>query len=160
QKEHRFSAMLAAEGVEGPDPNEHAPEEHAHAEDHRHAGHGHDEATLVHLDDHGHGAAHDHVTHDHGGAHDHGSPSAPPPAPAEAHGHHDAHAHEPHESPWVITVALSILAMLGIFGGHFWLTHPLGVFDAHPWFEKLVSPVSLYGEEVASWCAPEPSGAA
>jgi NADH-quinone oxidoreductase subunit L len=60
----------------------------------------------------------------------------------------------------VITVALMILAVLGIFGGHFWLTDPLGVFHAHPWFDKLVSPASLYGEEVASWCAPEPTGAA
>ena len=66
----------------------------------------------------------------------------------------------PHESPRVITVALMILAVLGVFGGHFWLTDPIGVFDAHPWFEKLVTPATLYGEEIASWCAPEPTGAA
>jgi len=60
----------------------------------------------------------------------------------------------------VITVALLILAVFGVFGGHFWLTDPLGVFHAHPWFGKLVTPASLYGEEVASWCAPVPVGAA
>jgi NADH:ubiquinone oxidoreductase subunit 5 (subunit L)/multisubunit Na+/H+ antiporter MnhA subunit len=145
-KEHRFSAMLAAEGVEGPDPNEHAPEEHGHEAAHGHDDHGHEE-------------------HDHGGAHAHGHRAEHAPAPAhpahhEEHGGHGAHAHEPHESPWVITVALMILAALGIFGGHFWLTDPLGVFHPHPWFEELVTPASLYGEEVARWCAPEPAGEA
>ena len=157
QAQHRFSAMLAAEGVEGPDPNEHAPTDQGHAE------HGHGEAHGGH-DAHGHEAhAHD---HGHAGAHglDHGH-AKPAPAPHhdvhhDEHAGHGGHAHEPHESPWVITVALMILAVLGIFGGHFWLTDPLGVFDAHPWFEKLVTPASLYGEEVASWCAPEPVGEA
>jgi NADH:ubiquinone oxidoreductase subunit 5 (subunit L)/multisubunit Na+/H+ antiporter MnhA subunit len=119
--------MLAAEGVEGPDPNEHAEPVVAH---------GHDEH-------HGHEAKH-----------------APAHADHRGHGEHGGHAHEPHESPWVITVALMILALLGVFGGHFWLLEPHKVFDAHPWFEQLVSPASLYGEEVARWIAPEPTGEA
>src|SRR5262245_6066831 len=46
-EEHRFSAMLAAEGVEGPDPNEHAHDEGGHGEAHGghddpgHGGHAH-----------------------------------------------------------------------------------------------------------------------
>src|SRR5262245_8117301 len=122
-EEHRFSAMLAAEGVEGPDPNEHAPTVQEHGAEHGHeAAHGHDDhghATLVHLEEHGHGDAHDLGHH---GEH---APAPAHPAHHEEHGGHGAHAHEPHESPWVITVALMILATLGIFGGHFWLTDPL-----------------------------------
>src|SRR6185503_3485040 len=55
QAQHRFSGQLAAEGVEGPDPNEHAPEELGHGAAHgSHDDHGH----AAH--DHGHAAAHDH----------------------------------------------------------------------------------------------------
>src|SRR5262249_37570249 len=62
RKEHRFSAMLAKEGVEGPDPNEHAPEEPVHGA--AHGGHGeHDHLTVVHLEEHGHAGAHDHGHH-------------------------------------------------------------------------------------------------
>src|SRR5262249_22525266 len=103
KEEHRFSAMLAREGVEGPDPHEHADDPHA-----------------VHeaLDEHGERGDdhHGHAVH---------APAQPAHA-ARAHhgqehgGHGEHHAHEPHESPAVITVALAILAFLGIFGGHFW----------------------------------------
>ncbi len=37
-KEHMYSAQIAAEGVEGPDPNEHGPEDGGH-DDHGHADH-------------------------------------------------------------------------------------------------------------------------
>jgi NADH-quinone oxidoreductase subunit L len=157
QKEHRFSVLLAAEGVEGPDPNEHAEPVVAHG--------GHDE----HGHEHGHGdaPAHDHGHAEHGHAQAKHAP-APVHAHAVEHGHgghgghddHGGHAHEPHESPRVMTVALMILGLLGIFGGHFWLFEPQKVFDAHPWFEKLVSPATLYGPEIAEWIAPEPTGAA
>jgi NADH-quinone oxidoreductase subunit L len=152
QKEHRFSAMLAVEGVEGPDPHEHA----AHDEHHEHAAtQGHDDHGHAHAAEHGH----DHSSHAHAQ-----HPSAPAVAHVaharDSHGHHEEHAHEPHESPAVMTVALMILGLLGIFGGHFWLTDPLGVLDPHPWFAQLVTPASLYGHEVAEWCAPEPTGAA
>jgi NADH-quinone oxidoreductase subunit L len=108
-EEHRFSAMLAAEGVEGPDPNEHADPISAHGghEDHGQGGHAH---------------------------------------------------HVPHESPKVITIALMILAFLGLFGGHFWLTAPHTAFSGHPWFETLVTERSLYGPEIAEWIAPDPVG--
>jgi NADH-quinone oxidoreductase subunit L len=145
--EHRYSAQLAAEGVEGPDPNEHAaPEEHHH-EHHaeHHAPHGHD--------DHGHG----HAAHEHGHAHHAPAQKAEHVVHAGAHGGHDDHghhAHEPHESPLVMTAALVILGFLGVFGGHFWLTAPQTAWSGHPWFEALVSEQSLYGPEIADWISP------
>ena len=57
----------------------------------------------------------------------------------------------------MITAALVILAFLGIFGGHFWLTAPQTAWSGHPWFETLVSEQSLYGPEIAEWLAPEPA---
>jgi NADH-quinone oxidoreductase subunit L len=86
------------------------------------------------------GAAEAHAHHDHGHddhGHDH-----------EGHGHDDqGHAHLPHESPWPITVALSCLALLGIFGGHFWPATPTDPLAQHtePWFLRLVSLERLYG---------------
>ncbi len=140
QAQHRFSAMLAAEGVEGPDPNEHAePVGHAagqggHAEEHGHT-HAHHapaakEKHVAHAPRH---AEHGHADHGHGG-------------------------HEPHESPLVMTAALMILAFLGTFGGHFWLSAPQTALSGHPWFEELVTVQSLYGPEIAEWVAPEPVG--
>jgi NADH-quinone oxidoreductase subunit L len=155
-KEHRFSAQLAAEGVEGPDPNEHAEEPAAHGahDDHGHAAHAH-EHHAAHPHGHAHEQEHGHAKHAPKGAH---------AAHAEAHGGHGAHgerhAHEPHESPAVMTVALVVLALLGIFGGHFWLTDPLGILHAHSWFAQLVTPSSLYGPEIAAFVAPEHAGAA
>ena len=62
-----------------------------------HAGHGHDHVDAVHShDDHVHGDDH------HGGHDDHG------------HGHG---AHEPHESPWVVTLPLILLAIPSIVIG-------------------------------------------
>jgi len=104
QAQHRFSAMLAAEGVEGPDPNEHG----AHGE--HSAEHGEHE-------EHGPGDAHG---HEHGG-HEHGhghaqhvpAPKAQHVVHAEEHGDHAGHAeHVPHESPLVMTLALAILAIV------------------------------------------------
>jgi NADH-quinone oxidoreductase subunit L len=51
----------------------------------------------------------------------------------------DQHVHDhAHESPATITIALSGLALLGIFGGQFWLAN-LDVLGSHAtWFETLV----------------------
>ena len=62
QAQHRYSAMLAAEGVEGPDPHEHGGhDEHgsdvAHATEH---GHDHGDGHGAHASDHGHA----HVPHE------------------------------------------------------------------------------------------------
>ena len=83
------------------------------------------------------------------------------------HDHHDdgnedhAHAHVPHESPLPIVAAISILALLGLFGGHFWLTQgdPLLKHGTEPWFVKLASPDSMYGHDVGGWIAPYPTEA-
>lgn len=166
-KEHRYSAMLAAEGCEGPDPNEHAAHGDEHGDAHHGGGH----------DDHGHAPAHaeahGHGGHDHGGHHDHGHADHghAKHAPAKKHeahvvhaeehaehGHGDHHAHEPHESPAVMTVALVILAFLGVFGGHFWLLDLGAPINGHPWFEWLVTPVNLYGKEIAEWVSPTLTG--
>jgi len=121
QEQHAYSAQLAAEGYEGPPP------------------HGHDA--------HGHGAA-----HGHGDAHGHGHESA-----HEAHGHdphsHDGHSGKPHESPRTMTIALVILAFFGMLGGHFWLfdpAHLIHFWHSEPWFTKLVTLESMYGE-VGPW---------
>jgi len=148
---HRFSESLARTGYEGPDPHEHAE-------------------PVVAIADHGHGHG-EHGAHGHHEDAHHGHHAQPQVAHAAApahvahavhahaeHGAHDAHGHEPHESPRVITIALAILALLGVFGGHFWLFEPHKVLHAHPWFEQLVTPASMYGEEVAHWMAPEPTG--
>ena len=77
------------------------------------------------------------------------------------HGHDDhGHAHEPHESPLNITLALSILAFFGLFGGHFWRLQgdPL-LHHSKPWFVQSVSEGQLYGAAVGGWLAPEPIGA-
>jgi NADH-quinone oxidoreductase subunit L len=77
------------------------------------------------------------------------------------HDHHDEHhadehhAHVPHESPLPIAVAISVLALLGFFGGHFWplAGDPL-LSHSEPWFVKLVSAESAYGHEVAAFLEP------
>jgi len=75
----------------------------------------------------------------------------------DGHGHHEEHAHTPHESPWPMTAALCGLALLGILGGHFWLSTPTDPLAGHtsPWFLRLVSLESMYGGRVAALPATE-----
>ncbi len=98
-----------------------------------------------------------HHDDDHGDAHAEHGHDAPHAEHAHAAHGHDAHAHEPHESPWPMTVALCILAFLGMFGGHFWLLDLPGAVafwhGAHTWFESIVSLDSLYGPAVGAWAA-------
>ena len=76
---------------------------------HAHSEHGHDDA---HHDAH-HDARHDEHHDEHHDAH-HG----------DEHGHgHGHHAHEPHESPWVVTVPLILLSIPAIASG--WLIGPM-----------------------------------
>ncbi len=72
-------------------------------------GHGHDDhaSSAAHAkhDAHGHDDAHAHETH----------------AEPDAHGHaHDAHGHDakPHESPWVVTLPLILLAIPSVVIGY------------------------------------------
>lgn len=82
-------------------------------------------------DDHGHGHD-DHAAHDAHGGHDDG------------HGHDDhGHGHTPHESPTNMAIPLIVLGLLGVFGGHMWLTgDPLS--DKGTWFTRLVRWEDMY----------------
>jgi NADH-quinone oxidoreductase subunit L len=42
----------------------------------------------------------------------------PHPGEHDDHGHDDGHAHEPHESPWVVTAPLILLALPSVFIGY------------------------------------------
>ncbi len=72
------------------------------------------------------------------------------------HGHDDHGHHEPHESPPAMLISIVVLALLGIFGGHFWL---MGDPMAHhgTWFTKLVTYESLFGTKVGAWLEPHHS---
>ena len=57
----------------------------------------------------------------------------------KAHGHH-AHGHDPHESPWTMTLVLSVLAVLAIVGG--WIGWPAALHGIHPTpFQRWLAPV-------------------
>lgn len=91
-------------------------------------------------------------------------------------GHDDAHldehsVHEPHESPWVMTVPLVVLAVLSTFGGLIGVPFALGsLVSDHPvnYIEQTLDPVSSsvpdaghHGGEAApageiGWLTPEP----
>ncbi|MGH9969930.1 MAG: NADH-quinone oxidoreductase subunit L [Pyrinomonadaceae bacterium] len=58
------------------------------------------------------------------------------------HSHHDVH--EPHESPWVMTAPLVVLAVLSTFGGLLGVSYALGsLFTDHPvnYIERTLEPV-------------------
>jgi NADH-quinone oxidoreductase subunit L len=137
EREHMYASLLAEQGRGGyivyhDDPG-HGSEHHGHGEE-RVSGEAHIELEPALAGrPHGADAAH------------------------EPHGHDDrghGHAHVPHESPLPIVVAISILALLGIFGGHFWLLGDPLVHHTDPWFVKLVTAESAYGPEVAAFLEP------
>jgi len=59
--------------------------------------------------------------------------------------HHDDHAvHEPHESPWLMTVPLIVLAILSTIGGFIGVPYALGsLVGLHPtnYIEQTLDPV-------------------
>ena len=79
-------------------------------------GHGHDDHAAVahaaHGDDHGHG----HNAAEAGDAHAHHDETIPAAHEEEDHGHHD-HGGKPHESPWVVTLPLVLLAIPSVIIG-------------------------------------------
>jgi NADH-quinone oxidoreductase subunit L len=59
----------------------------------------------------------------------------------KGHGHHD-HGHDPHESPWTMTLVLSVLAVLALVGG--WVGWPAALHGIHPTpFQRWLAPVLL-----------------
>ena len=74
--------------------------------------------------------------------------------------HHEGHVGPPHESPWMMTVPLMVLAVLAIFGGL--LNLPFGNLDfLHQWLEavpfieatELVSTTSTGVEAILVTCS-------
>jgi NADH-quinone oxidoreductase subunit L len=61
------------------------------------------------------------------------------------HAGRDHHAaHEPHESPWTMTVPLMVLAVLSTFGGLMGVSYAIGsIFSSHPvnYIEETLAPV-------------------
>jgi NADH-quinone oxidoreductase subunit L len=74
------------------------------------------------------------------------------------HGAHDAHAgghagghgvHEPHESPWTMTVPLIILAVLSTFGGLVGIPYALSGGKITNYFEHTIEPAIAHAPETA-----------
>ncbi len=101
--------------------------------------HGHG---VVYSDSHGHAAP---------GLEEHGAQSSGSSSLVREAGHDSgqaAHPHPVHESSWVMTVPLIILAILSVIGG--WVGVPLA-FGGHNAFEHFLHPVfSTMPEEVAT----------
>jgi NADH-quinone oxidoreductase subunit L len=58
-----------------------------------------------------------------------------------------------------MTIALMVLAFLGVFGGHFWLATPTDPLAHHgTWFTKVVSVESMYGAKVAGFVEARQAG--
>ncbi|QHJ01180.1 NADH-quinone oxidoreductase subunit L [Xylophilus rhododendri] len=93
--------FLVFHGKERYDQN---PDAHGHGHD-DHAAHGHD-------DGHGHG----HNAAEAGDGHVHHEATISAAHEEEDHGHHD-HGGKPHESPWVVTVPLILLAIPSVIIG-------------------------------------------
>ncbi|HKR60696.1 MAG TPA: NADH-quinone oxidoreductase subunit L [Pyrinomonadaceae bacterium] len=88
----------------------------------------------------------------------------------EAEAHHQG-VHEPHESPWIMTVPLIVLAVLSTVGGLIGVPYALGsLFSEHPtnYIEQTLEPVishtppaTAHGSETSQagsiiWLSPEP----
>src|SRR6185436_9636499 len=65
-------------------------------------------------------------------------------APAHEDAPHEHHVHEPHESPWVMTAPLIVLAILSTFGGLIGVPYAISsLFGGHPenYIERTLDPV-------------------
>jgi NADH-quinone oxidoreductase subunit L len=82
--------------------------------------------------------------------------------------HHATHAHEPHESPWLMTAPLIVLAILSTVGGLIGVPYALSsLFGGHPenYIERVLDPVIAKAPEKARagepgsepiWLSPPP----
>jgi NADH-quinone oxidoreductase subunit L len=116
----------------------------AAADAHGHAGHGHDAGGHAgHDEAHGHGA---HAAHGHDDAHAaHGADAHDEEDDAhDAHGGH--HGGTPHESPWTITMVLSILAIGS--GLTLFLGIPMAWTGKAPLLEHWLEPVVVATNDV------------
>ena len=98
--------------------------------------------------------------------HDHGTPADATHDDGHASDHH---VHEPHESPWTMTVPLIVLAVLSTFGGLIGVPYALGsFFSDHPtnYIEQTLGPIiseipAAHAEAGAptehfEWLSPQP----
>ena len=70
----------------------------------------------------------------------------------DKHAHDDAHAHHdgpfvPHESPWVMTVPLIVLAVLSTVGGLVGVPYALSGGAIHNYFEETLEPVVAHAPQ-------------
>ena len=66
------------------------------------------------------------------------------PEPEHDDAHHKSHVHEPHESPWSMTVPLIVLAILSTVGGLIGVPYAISsIFGGHPenYIERILDPV-------------------
>jgi NADH-quinone oxidoreductase subunit L len=87
----------------------------------------------------------------------------------EAHGHatngHGHTVHEPHESGWLMTAPLIVLAVLSTFGGFMGVSYALGSFvSSHPtnYLEQTLEPIvetstAAHTDTEVKWVSPPPS---
>jgi NADH-quinone oxidoreductase subunit L len=121
-----------------------ADEAHAHAYDEDEKPH---DAALL--------SAGDRLHHEPGEKVDDSTEEYAAPATVGAGGAHDAHHHgpfKPHESPWLMTVPLIVLAILSTVGGlvgvPYALSSLVGLKDVNA-FERVLEPVILHPREAA-----------
>jgi NADH-quinone oxidoreductase subunit L len=143
-----------------------ADEAHAHAHDEGAKPH---DARLASEGDHPRhapgekvDAPRDDVGHDigtHGGAHHadpHGSHHAAADFGDDEEDEHEEHHHgpvEPHESPWVMTVPLVVLAVLSVGGGWVGIPYALSGGAVANYFEQTLEPVVAHAPEVGDAAA-------
>jgi NADH-quinone oxidoreductase subunit L len=96
----------------------------------------HHEPGDVVTDEHGDREAHDAHAEDHHTGH-HSGP------------HADHHVHEPHESPWTMTVPLIILAILSTVGGLVGIPYALSGGRVQNYFEHTLEPAIAHAPEPA-----------
>jgi NADH-quinone oxidoreductase subunit L len=77
---------------------------------------------------------------------------------AQAHTHEEHAVHEPHESPWVMTVPLIILAVLSTVGGLVGIPYALSGGRVQNYFEHTLEPVIAHAPETTEGTGSEAGG--
>ena len=126
-----------------------ADEAHAHGFDEDEKPH---DAQLASAGDRPHHKPGEHAAHAHSAStHEAEEHHAGTAHAGDEHGHHGAHT--PHESPWVMTVPLIVLAILSTFGGLVGVPYALSsLIGGHPenYFEHTLEPIIRHVPERAA----------
>lgn len=108
--------------------------------------HQHDDGAHAEENAFAHGDAHDAVSHghdDHHDAHGHDDDLAHDDDHDDEHHHHIGADFKPHESPWVMTFPLIVLAILSTFGGLIGVPYALSGGAIPNAFEHVLEPVII-----------------